>query len=99
MCHTHPAWRRSEASGLSFLRLNPLPAGARGCWIATRRRYGQSMRIVGWVLLVGGFMLCVSVLLAALGFVFMGFGLICLQIAERNNKSPATSDASRSGQS
>jgi len=57
------------------------------------------MRIVGWVLLVGGFMLCVSVLLAALGFVFMGFGLIFLQIAEQNNKSPATSDASRSGQS
>jgi len=62
-------------------------------------RYGRSMRIAGWVLLVGGFLLCVSVLLAALGFLFMGFGLIFLQIAEQRDKSPATSDASRSGQS
>jgi hypothetical protein len=57
------------------------------------------MRIAGWVLLVGGFMLCVSVLSAALGFLFMGFGLIFLQIAEQKDKSPATSDASRWGQS
>jgi hypothetical protein len=57
-------------------------------------RYGQSMRIAGWVLLVGGFMLCVSALSAALGFLFMGFGLIFLQIAEQKDKSPATSDAS-----
>jgi len=62
-------------------------------------RYGRSMRIAGWVLLVGGFLLCVSVLSAALGFLFMGFGLIFLQIAEQRDKSPATSDASRSGQS
>ncbi len=57
------------------------------------------MRVVGWVLLVGGLLLCVSILSAALGFLFMGFGLIFLQIAEQKDKSPATSDASRSGQS
>jgi hypothetical protein len=57
------------------------------------------MRIGGWVLLVGGFMLCVSVLSAALGFLCMGFGLIFLQIAEQKDKSPVTSDVSRSGQS
>jgi hypothetical protein len=62
-------------------------------------RYGRSMRIAGWVLLVGGFMLCVSALSAAFGFLFMGFGLIFLQIAEQKAKSPATSESSRSGQS
>jgi hypothetical protein len=62
-------------------------------------RYGRSMRIAGWVLLVGGFMLCVSVLSAALGFLFMGFGLVFLQIAEQKDKSLAASDAWRSGQS
>jgi hypothetical protein len=61
-------------------------------------RYGRSMRIAGWVLLVGGFMLCVSVLSAALGFLFMGLGLIFLQIAEQKEKSLATSDASLSRQ-
>ena len=67
-------------------------------WIAARMRYGRSMRIAGWVLLVGGFMLCVSVLSAALGFLCMGFGLIFLQIAEQKNKSLAASDASLSRQ-
>jgi hypothetical protein len=61
-------------------------------------RYGRSMRIAGWVLLVGGFLLCVSVLSAALGFLCMGFGLIFLQIAEQKDESPAASDASHSGQ-
>jgi hypothetical protein len=61
-------------------------------------RYGRLMRIAGWVLLVGGFTLCVSVLSAALGFLFMGFGLIFLQIAEQKEKSLATSDASLSRQ-
>jgi hypothetical protein len=57
------------------------------------------MRVAGWVLLVGGVLLCVSILSAALGFLFMGFGLLFLQIAEQKDKTPATSDASRSGQS
>ena len=62
-------------------------------------RYGRSMRIVGWVLLVSGFLLCVSILSAALGFLLMGFGLIFLQIAEQKNKLRFTSGASRFGQS
>jgi hypothetical protein len=57
------------------------------------------MRIAGWVLLVSGFLLCVSILSAALGFLLMGFGLIFLQIAEQKDKSQFTSGAWRSGQS
>jgi hypothetical protein len=88
----------AEASGLVFLKAKPPPAAAQGFWIAVRMRHGRSMRVAGWVLLVGGFLLCVSIL-AALGFLLMGFGLIFLQIAEQKDKSPATSDAWRSGQS
>jgi hypothetical protein len=68
-------------------------------WIVVTMRHGRSMRIAGWVLLVSGFLLCVSILSAALGFLLMGFGLIFLQIAEQKNKSQFTSGASRSGQS
>jgi hypothetical protein len=57
------------------------------------------MRIAGWLLLVSGFLLCVSILSAALGFLLMGFGLIFLQIAEQKDKSRFTSGAWRSGQS
>ena len=89
----------AEASGLVFLKAKPPPAAAQGFWIAVRMRHGRSMRVAGWVLLVGGFLLCVSILSAALGFLLMGFGLIFLQIAEQKDKSPTTSHASRSGQS
>jgi hypothetical protein len=44
------------------------------------------MRYLGAVLLVGGFLLCVSIVWAAIGFLMMGFGLICLLVAERKNK-------------
>jgi hypothetical protein len=44
------------------------------------------MRILGWLLLVGGLLLCVSVLWAAPGFFCMGIGLIFLQIAERKRR-------------
>ena len=91
--------RRSCVKAKVALGQSRPPAAARSFWIAAKMRYGRSMRIAGWVLLVGGFLLCVSVLSAALGFLFMGFGLIFLQIAEQRDKSPATSDASRSGQS
>jgi hypothetical protein len=57
------------------------------------------MRILGWVLLFGGLLLCASILWAAIGFLFMGLGLICLQIAEARNKQPAKLAASRSGKS
>jgi hypothetical protein len=44
------------------------------------------MRILGWLLLVGGLLLCVSILWAAPGFFCMGLGLIFLQIAERKRR-------------
>ena len=44
------------------------------------------MRILGWLLLLGGLMLCVSILWAAPGFFCMGLGLIFLQIAERKRR-------------
>jgi hypothetical protein len=53
------------------------------------------VRIAGWVLLVGGFLLCVSVAWAALGFLLMGVGLIAMQAAERNRNRAKRSLASR----
>jgi hypothetical protein len=44
------------------------------------------MRIAGAFLLLSGLLLCVSIIWAAVGFLMMGFGLICLLIAERKNK-------------
>jgi hypothetical protein len=44
------------------------------------------MRILGTLLLLGGFLLCISIVWAAVGFLMMGFGLICLLIAERRKK-------------
>ena len=52
------------------------------------------MRLFGFVLLIAGFLLCVSIVWAALGFLMMGFGLICLLIAERNRKRAPKSDVS-----
>src|SRR5260370_19489998 len=49
------------------------------------------MRILGWLLFVGGFLLCASILWAAPGFVSMGLGLISLQIAERNRRTAKSS--------
>jgi hypothetical protein len=56
------------------------------------------MRILGWLLLVGGLLLCVSILWAAPGFFCMGVGLIFLQIAEQKRRR-AKSAASPSDQS
>ncbi|WP_027580262.1 hypothetical protein [Bradyrhizobium sp. Ai1a-2] len=44
------------------------------------------MRIAGWVLLVAGFVLCLSVAWAALGFLLMGIGLVSLQVGERKRR-------------
>jgi hypothetical protein len=52
------------------------------------------MRLFGFVLLIAGFLLCVSIVWAALGFLMMGFGLICLLIAERNRKRAPKPDIS-----
>jgi hypothetical protein len=45
------------------------------------------MRILGTLLLFGGFLLCISIAWAAVGFLMMGFGLICLLMAERRKKT------------
>jgi hypothetical protein len=44
------------------------------------------MRIAGWGLLLAGFVLCLSVAWAALGFLLMGFGLVSLQAGERKRR-------------
>ncbi len=44
------------------------------------------MRIAGTFLLLGGLLLCISIIWAAVGFMMMGCGLICLLIAERRKK-------------
>jgi hypothetical protein len=44
--------------------------------------WGLVMRLVGAVLLIAGFGLCISIVWAAIGFIAMAFGLICLLIAE-----------------
>ncbi|WP_130229468.1 hypothetical protein [Bradyrhizobium sp. Leo121] len=52
------------------------------------------MRIAGWVLLLTGFVLCLTVAWAALGFLLMGIGLVSLQVAERKRrKSEKTESA------
>jgi hypothetical protein len=56
------------------------------------------MRILGWLLLVGGFLLCASILWAAPGFLCLALGLIFLQIAERKRRR-AKSAAAPSDQS
>jgi hypothetical protein len=48
------------------------------------------MRSLGTVLLIVGFLLCVSIAWAALGFLMMAFGLICFLIGERKNKQFAS---------
>ncbi len=52
------------------------------------------MRLFGFVLLVAGLLLCVSIVWAALGFLMMGFGLICLLVAERSRKRAPNPDVS-----
>jgi hypothetical protein len=57
------------------------------------------MRFLGAVLLVGGFLLCVSIVWAAIGFLMMGFGLICLLVAERKNLRSSDRNRSRQARS
>jgi hypothetical protein len=45
------------------------------------------MLLLGFTLLLVGFLLCISVTWAAIGFFAMGFGLICLLIAEERKKA------------
>jgi hypothetical protein len=48
------------------------------------------MRLAGWLLLVVGTLLCVSIVWATIGFLMMGFGLICLLIAEKKRNRATT---------
>ena len=47
---------------------------------------GANERIVGWLLLLTGTALVLSIAWAAIGFLFLGLALILLQIAERKRK-------------
>jgi hypothetical protein len=53
------------------------------------RNPDSSMRLAGWLFLLAGLLLCLSVVWATLGFLMMGIGLIALQAAERRRKRPA----------
>jgi hypothetical protein len=48
------------------------------------------MRIGGAFLLVAGLLLCLTIVWAAVGFLMMGFGLLCFLVAERRQKRKAT---------
>ena len=50
------------------------------------------MRIAGWILLLIGFLLCISVAWATLGFLLMGVGLVSLRerAAELGGRSEVT---------
>jgi len=64
-----------------------------GFWskLADRRWHrGLSfMRIAGWLLLIVGTLLCVSIVWATIGFLMMGLGLVCLLIAENRTQRAA----------
>src|SRR5437764_851802 len=46
----------------------------------------RTVRIAGWILLLIGLLLCISVDWAAVGFLSMGVGLIALQVAEQRRR-------------
>src|SRR5438132_10104350 len=48
--------------------------------------FGAIDAVAGTILLLGGFLLCVSIVWAAVGLGMIGFGLVCLLIAERRKK-------------
>jgi hypothetical protein len=50
----------------------------------------QHMRLIGFLLLSSGFLLCVTIVLAAIGFLAMSLGLICLLIEENYKKRETT---------
>ena len=47
------------------------------------------MRLAGWLLLIAGFALCLSIDWAALGFLLMGVGLVSLRTAEARRNGAA----------
>jgi len=44
------------------------------------------VRIAGWILLLAGLVLCLSIAWAPIGFLLMGVGLVALQVAEQNRR-------------
>jgi hypothetical protein len=44
------------------------------------------VRVAGWILLIAGALLCVTLVWAPLGFLLMGVGLLSLLVAENNRK-------------
>jgi hypothetical protein len=50
------------------------------------REEGRAVRIAGWILLLLGLALCLSVVWAPLGLLLMGVGLVALQLAERSRR-------------
>jgi hypothetical protein len=44
------------------------------------------VRIAGWILLLAGLALCLSIAWAPIGFLLMGVGLVALQVAEQNRR-------------
>ena len=58
------------------------------------RERGRALRIAGWILLVVGLVLCLSVVWAPLGLLMMGVGLVSLQVAEQKQRKARTAVAS-----
>jgi hypothetical protein len=57
------------------------------------REQGRALRIAGWILLVLGLVLCLSVVWAPLGLLMLGVGLILLQVAEQKRRKARTAAA------
>jgi len=51
------------------------------------------VRIAGWILLVFGLALCLSVVWAPVGLLMMGVGLVSLQVAEQKRRKARTAAA------
>jgi len=54
------------------------------------------VRIAGWILLLAGLVLCLSIAWAPIGFLLMGVGLVALQVAEQNRRRAALALVARS---
>ena len=44
------------------------------------------MRVAGWILLIAGALLCVTLVWATVGFLLMGVGLLSLLVAENRRR-------------
>ncbi|MGE9006967.1 hypothetical protein ACO2JO_00180 [Leptospira interrogans] len=53
------------------------------------------MRVAGWILLIAGALLCVTLVWATVGFLLMGVGLLSLLVAENRRRRVSVSTLSR----